>query len=85
MEYQCGLDKCFCYKCGRLIEDGQQKLRVMLSLEQVIFGESFNEVLRTTHIPSVCLTCAQEIYRATKEIKETNISEIIKKAKTLEI
>ena len=66
MEYQLGLDECFCYKCYRLIREGEYKLRVRLSIEEVIAGETEGRVLSMTYVPSLCASCAQGVLRETE-------------------
>ena len=52
--------ECFCNKCGKIIKDGEQKLSVYISLEEVINGNIFSDVISTCHIPCICLSCASE-------------------------
>ena len=70
MKYEFGLhNECFCYRCHKLIQRDEYKLRVVLYFEKVIDGELEAEVLKTTQIPSLCVSCAQAV------LKETDMPE----------
>ena len=70
MKYEFGLrDECFCYRCHKMIQIGEYKLRVVLYFEKVVDGELVAEILKTTQIPSLCVSCAQGV------LKETEVPE----------
>jgi hypothetical protein len=51
---------CFCYKCGRIIKEGEHKLSIYIALEEVINGDILSEVISNVNIPCICIPCASE-------------------------